>query len=203
MDIKNITTEIVDKDSISQEILDFCKQASLKTDDPAHKNMYHDNWQDHPEVLPYVLYIHKRFKGDNGDFFVLRVDGIIEAIAGVYISSFDSNVAIGGVRAWVNPQYRAKMLVGHHLLPLHLEWAKEKRCKTIALTFNEYNKRLVNYFKRSGLGVPKERNANRMFYNGVHEVPFTCEIQFTEQWVIYDKIDPDYEPDWESIRWHV
>lgn len=202
MDIENIDTELVNKNSISQEILDFCKQASLKTDDPAHENMYHEHWQDHPEVLPYVLYIHKRFKDNNGDFFVTRINGKIEAIAGVYISAFDSNVAIGGVRAWVNPEYRARMLVGHHILPLHLAWAKEKGCKTIALTFNEYNKRLVNYFKRSGLGVAKDRTPDRMFYNGVNEVPFTCEIQFTEQWVIYDKIDPTYNPNWHLIKWN-
>ena len=40
-----------------------------------------------------------------------------------------------------------------------------------------------------------------MFYKGVNEVDFPCNIQYTKQWVIYDKIDPEYTPDWHAIKW--
>ena len=183
------------------EILSFAKFASKFTEDPAHVNMWHDNWVDHPNTLPYLIYNSTRFANGNGQFFVLKIDGIVQAISGVHISSFDTNIALGGVRSWISPEYRAKMLIGHHLLPAQLQWAKDNNLKTIALTFNDYNKRLINYFKRSGMGVPKERNPNRLFYNGVYEVPFSINIQYTEQWAIYHKIDESYTPNWEKIKW--
>ena len=198
-----IETEIVNKKTQSQELLDFCYNAGLLTSDEAHVNMFHKNWHDRPETLPYVLYLSKRFAGDNGEFFIIRINGKIEGISGVQVSNFDSNVAMGGVRSFISPEHRAKMLIGHHLLPLQLAWAKQRGLKTILLSFNEYNKRLMNYFKRSGMGVPKARNPDRMFYNGVNEVPFSVNIQHTQQWVLYHKIDEKYEPNWESIRWRV
>lgn len=200
---QNITTSIVNKKNISKEILDFCSHASKFTDDPAHVNMFHKNWEDRPETLPYLIYMSQRFKDNNGDFYILRVDNVIKAISGVQISPFDSNVAMAGIRSWIVPDMRAKMYIGHFLLPLHLSWAKEKNLKTVLLSFNGYNKRLMNYFKRSGMGVPKKRNHTRLFHNGVHEVPFSVDIQFTQQWVLYHKIDEKYEPNWESIRWRV
>jgi hypothetical protein len=183
------------------EIFNFAKRASEYTSDPAHVNMWHNHWEDHPETLPYLIYISKRFANNNGQFFVLRIDNEIEAISGVHVSNFDSNVALGGVRSWVNEPHRAKFLIGRHLLPLQLSWAKDKGLKTIALTFNEYNKRLLNHFRRSGLGIKKKRNPNSLFYNGVNEAPFPCNVQYTKQWVIYHKIDENYEPNWENIKW--
>ena len=196
-----IETEIVNKEKQSSELLDFCSNAGLLTSDEAHVNMFHKNWHDRPETLPYVLYLSKRFAGDNGEFFILRINGKIEGISGVQISSFDKNVALGGVRSFISPEHRAKMLIGHHLLPMQLAWAKSRNLKTLALSFNHYNKRLMNYFKRSGMGVPKKRNPDRMFYNGVNEVPFSVNIQHTQQWVLYHKIDETYTPDWEKIAW--
>ena len=199
--MSNITTDIVDKKRKSEELLEFCKAASLITSDPAHVNMYHKHWEDRPETLPYLIYQSTRFAKSSGDFFILRINGKIEAISGVQISKFDENVAMAGVRSFINPEQRAKMYIGHHLLPLHLAWAKNKNLKTVLLSFNLYNKRLMNYFKRSGMGVPKERNSSRLFYNGVHEVPFSVNIQHTEQWVLYHKIDENYIPNWEKIKW--
>jgi hypothetical protein len=186
---------------VKEDILSFAKFASKFTEDPAHVNMWHDNWIDYSNTLPYLIFNSTRFANGNGQFFVLKIDGKIEAISGVHVSSFDPNVALGGVRSWISPEYRAKMLIGHHLLPAQLQWAKDNNLKTIALTFNDYNRRLINYFKRSALGVPKKRNATRLFYNGVNEVPFSINIQYTEQWAIYHKIDESYEPDWEKIKW--
>ncbi len=199
---QNITTAIVNKKTQSKEILDFCGYASTFTNDPAHVNMYHKNWEDRPETLPYLIYISERFRDNNGDFYVLKINNVIKAISGVQISPFDTNVAMAGIRSWIDPSLRAKMYIGHHLLPLHLSWAKEKDLKTILLSFNGYNKRLMNYFKRSGMGVPKQRNETRLFNNGVYEVPFSVDIQYTEQWVLYHKIDESYEPDWKKIMWN-
>ena len=53
----------------------------------------------------------------------------------------------------------------------------------------------------TGVSIAKKRNPNSMFYKGVNEVDFPCNIQYTKQWVIYDKIDPEYTPDWHAIKW--
>ena len=192
--------EKVNKKEKSKELLKFCKSASLITSHPAHVNMYHHHWEDHPESLPYLIYISERFKDNNGEFFTLRIDGEIKAISGVQKSKFDPNVAMAGIRSWIVPNLRAKMYIGHYLLPEHLAWAKSNDLKTVLLSFNNYNKRLMNYFKRTGMGVPKKRNETRLFHNGVFEVPFSVNIQHTEQWVLYHKIDETYEPNWGNIR---
>ncbi len=197
---QNIKVYKVDKKLQSNEILEFCKFANSFADDPAHVNMYHKYWQDHPETLPYLIYNSDRFKDSNGDFFVLKLNRKIVAISGVQKSSFDDNVAMAGIRSWIVPNLRAKMYIGHYLLPEHLAWAKSNGLKTVLLSFNNYNKRLMNYFKRTGMGVPKKRNETRLFHNGVFEVPFSVNIQHTEQWVLYHKIDETYEPNWENIR---
>ena len=191
------------KDLTKNQILDFCIFASSFKEDPAHVNMYHKNWEDHPETLPYLVFISHRFAKGNGEFFVLLEDEKIIGISGIHISAFDKNVALGGVRTWLPKKYRGKFLVGRYLLPRQLAWAKQQHLKTIALTFNEYNKNLIPYFTRTGVSISKKRNPNSMFYKGVNVVNFPCNIQYTKQWIIYDKIDLDYEPDWESIRWHV
>ena len=53
---QNIKVYKVDKKLQSNEILEFCKFANSFADDPAHVNMYHKYWQDHPETLPYLIY---------------------------------------------------------------------------------------------------------------------------------------------------
>lgn len=199
------TFSIIDKDlyldkTFKNNFLLFCKQASLETSEPAHANMWTENWINDWNTLPYHVYVSGRFK-DNGDIFVTTIEDNIEAVSGVYISEFDPMVAIGGVRSWVNSKFRGKFIVGRHILPQQLKWARNKNCKTVALTFNEYNKRLIPYFKRTGFGIKKERNPDSLFYTGLHEVPFPVRIQNTRQWIIYNKIDPDYDPDWKSIAW--
>lgn len=181
--------------------IDFLKRASLEINYPAHKNMWSKSWEQEPATLPYLLYRKKRFSNPKGEFHVLKVDDQIQAVAGVYLSDFDENVAIGSVRAWVSNEYRGKFLIGKHILPEQLAWAKQKNCKLFFLTFNEYNKNLIKIVKRNGLGRAKNRTPDMLFYNGIKEAPFPCNIQYTKQWVVYDVIDENYIFNWDSIRW--
>jgi len=182
-------------------ILKFCFDAFQEKDEPSHINMWDDDWGNNPSTLPYLIYHSNRFKQDNGDVFALLKFGEMIAISGVNKSDFDPYVALGGVRTWVNKSYRGQFLVGRHLCPLQLAWAKQRNYKTLCLTFNEYNKRLIPYFKRSGLGIQKKRNVNSLFYNGQFHVDYPLKINNTKQYVVYHKIDESYEPDWNSIRW--
>lgn len=182
-------------------ILLYCKKAFEEKDEPSHANMWSDDWENDNAVFPYLLYISDRFKNGKGDMFVLLDDDHnILALSGVNISDFDTKVALGGVRTWLNKEMRGKFVIGRNILPVQLKWAKDHNMKTIALTFNEYNKRLLPYFKRSGFGIEKKRNSNSMFYNGQFHVEFPVTINYTKQWVIYHKIDDLYQPNWESIR---
>jgi hypothetical protein len=163
--------------------------------------MYDNDWKNNDAVLPYLIYCSDRFKNENGDMFVLFDEqNNIRALSGVNISDFDKNVALGGVRTWLDKDLRGKFVIGRYILPVQLKWAKDKNLKTIALTFNDYNKRLLPYLKRSGFGIEKKRNPDSMFYNGQYHVDFSVLINYTKQWAIYHKIDETYEPNWESIR---
>ena len=183
-------------------ILDFCRIAFLEKSEPSHKVMYDDNWENSPGTLPYLIYKSDRFVNDNGDFFLLMEDDQIKGCAGVNIlNEFDKNVAIAGVRTWLNKELRGKFIVGRYLLPAHLKWSKQKNLKTVVITLNEYNKRLIPYFKREGLGIKKNRTEDSMFYNGQHHLEFSVNLYHTKQYVMYHKIDEGYEPDWEQIRY--
>lgn len=182
-------------------ILSYCKNAFKEKSEPSHANMYADDWENNNAVFPYLIYISDRFKNDKGDMFVLLDnDNTILALSGVNISDFDSNVALGGVRTWLNKDLRGKFVIGRNILPIQLKWAIEHDMKSIALTFNDYNKRLIPYFARSGLGIQKKRKPGSLFYNGQYILDFPVTINYTKQWVIYHKIDDLYQPDWESIR---
>lgn len=177
-----------------EEVMDFIHDASLCIDDPAHVNM---------RTLPDLLYgDDKRFSGDNGTYYLLKINDKIAIGSGVYVSKFDPYVALGGVRSWVNEEHRGKFLLGGTILPKHLEWSKAMGMKTLALTFNEYNKHLIRNFGKTGLGTPRRRPEGAIFHGSdPHIVPFPVEIQYTQQWVLYRKIDENYEPNWQSIRW--
>jgi hypothetical protein len=183
------------------EILDFCKQAFEEKSEPSHVNMWDDDWENNPATLPYLLYESNRFINNNGDMFLILDDNNeILAMSGVNISDFDPNVALGGVRTWLNKDMRGKFVIGRYLLPMQLKWAKDHNLKIIALTFNDYNKRLIPYFKRSGFGIEKKRNPDSMFYNGQFHIDFPVTINHTKQWVLYHKIDEQYQPNWENIK---
>lgn len=187
---------IINKDMI----LDYCRRAYAEKSEPSHVNMWDDDWENNNAVFPYLIYKSDRFKDGKGDMFVLLDGDDIVALSGVNVSDFDSNVALGGVRTWLNKDMRGKFVIGRNILPMQLKWAIEHKIKTIALTFNDYNKRLIPYFKRSGFGIEKKRNIDSMFYYGQFHVEFPVTINYTKQWVIYHKIDDLYQPDWESIR---
>lgn len=194
--------QIINYDDIHKlDFLEFCKNASLDTSMPAHENMWNANWQQDPGTLPYLLEIEKRFSENTGEFVVLKYGDEIVACSGSYRSDFDDLIAVVGVRSWVNKDHRSKFLLGKYLYPRHVKWAKENGFKQIIITFNEYNKKLTNVFLRNGLGVVKNRKSTSLFFNGVNEVPFPVKIKNTRQFILYEKLDPDWDFDYQKIKY--
>jgi hypothetical protein len=187
------------------EFFDFLKTESLEVDQPASINLYTDDWETNVHTLPYILKNTKRFNGINGEFYIVYDRDKIIACGGVYISEFDENIAIAGVRTWVSKNYRHLSLNKDYLLVEHKKWVVDRNMKMIALSFNEYNKNIIQIFKRNRLGEKpgriNSRKPHNMFYNGLHEVNFPVTIQYTQQWVIYEKIDDTFDFDWSSIEW--
>lgn len=200
MEIK-IYKELLDK----QQFFNFCQEQSYLCKKEVSKNMWDDDWKHKKNTLPYILEFTDRFN-EKGEFFILYDKEKIVACGGVYISNFSNDVALAGVRTWVNINYRHNSLIKDYLLTEHKKWCINKNIKLIALSFNEYNKNIIKIFKRNRLGEKNTRINNRkpcnLFYNGLHEVEFPVSIQNTMQWVIYEKLDPDFLFDWLSIKFH-
>jgi hypothetical protein len=146
----------------------------------------------------------ERFSGGDGEFHIIKDGNKIVGCGGVQLAHFNNRVALAGVRTWITPEYRNKMIVARHLLPVHKAWAIKKNCKQVALSFNQYNKNLTRPFTRTRAGESSDRIQRRtpdmMFYNGVNEVDFKVCIQYTPQWVIYEKLDVNWSFDWQTIK---
>jgi hypothetical protein len=196
-DIRLLTYDKLENKNL---FFEFCQQASQEINQPAHTNMWADNWQTRPDTLIYQIYNRHRYF-DNGGRFHLALDGgVIVACSGVYKSAFSNEVAFGGCRTWISKEYRHLGLPREIFLPAHKQWAIDNNCKVIAITFNDYNKNLIETFKRKRLGEARSpRQPHHLFYSNFNEVDFPVVIQYTRQWVIYEKLDVTFEFDWTSI----
>ena len=120
------------------------------------------------------------------------------------INPFNNQIALAGVRTWVKNEYRHLSLNKEYLLVEHKKWCIGHDIKLIALSFNDYNKNIIEIFKRNRLGEKNERINKRepknLFYNGIEEFEFPVIIQYTPQWVIYEKLDKNFNFNWESVK---
>ena len=98
-------------------------------------------------------------------------------------------------------KYRNKSLPREILLPAQKKWAQDRNSGAIGLTFNDYNKNLIYAWKRKRLGeLRTPRQSHHLFYNNFNEVDFPVTIQYTKQWIIYEKLDPTFNFDWSTIK---
>ena len=185
---------------IEEQFFKFCKEASLH-DDPAAVNMWSDDWQNQPHTLPYILLNSDRYSKPNGEFFLLFHCSEIIGCGGIYFSEFDTRFALVGCRTWMHRDYRNRSLPREFLLPAQKQWAQERDASAVGITFNEYNKNLINTWKRTRLGEQRlPRQPHHLFYNNFNEVDFPVTIQYTKQWIIYETLNQDFVFDWTSIK---
>lgn len=178
----------------------FLKEARKETTQPAHENMWYDDWQNKNNTLPYLLEYTNRFSA-SGKYHVIFDRDQVVGCSGVYTSAFCDELAIAGTRTWVAKEYRHLSVAREVLLPAEKAWAIENKFKAIAICFNDYNKNMAKIWKRVRLGEKRTpRQSHHLFYNGVNELEFPVTIQYTKQWVMYEKLDPSFEFDWVSIK---
>lgn len=187
-------------DSEQDSFIEFLKEASKETSQPAHENMYDVDWQSKNNTLLYILENTTRFK-TNGFYQIIFDNDKVVASGGAYASDFSNDIAILGARTWIHKEYRHKLISREHLLPNQKQWAIDNGFKVIALTFNDYNKNLMTLWHRTRLGESRPIRESRHFgYNGVTELEFPVNIQYTKQWVLYEKLS-DWDFDWSQIEW--
>ena len=58
----------------------------------------------------------------------------------------------------------------------------------------------VPYRSRAGEG-PIRRTKKHLFYSNINRVEFPVNIQNTKQWVLYEKIDVNWDFDWKTIEY--
>jgi hypothetical protein len=185
--------------SENDSFIEFLKEASTETTQPAHENMWDDEWENKNNTLPYLLEKTDRFKS-RGAYNIIFDNNVVVACSGIYTSAFCSDLAIAGTRTWINKDYRNKS-IARDILVTEKAWAIENKFKAVGICFNDYNKNLINIWKRIRLGEKRTpRQSHHLFYNGVNELEFPVTIQYTKQWIIFEKLDPAFDFDWELIR---
>lgn len=178
----------------------FCQEQSIEKQ-PASSNMWSQTWETDPQTLLYVLNYTDRFDYPNGNFTILYDNDTIAACGGIYRSEFSHDLAIAGCRTWIEKRYRNKMIAREFLLPEHKKWAIKTKCKAIGLTFNDYNKNIIYAWKRRRAGETRIlRQPHHLFYNNFNEIDFSLNIQHTEQWLVYEKLDTNFSYDWNTIK---
>lgn len=185
--------------SQKEEFVVFLKETSKEILQPAHENMWDNDWQNKNNTLLYLLENTSRFSG-YGMYNVLFDGGKVIACSGIYTSAFCRDLAIAGTRTWVRKDYRHLSIAREQLLPAEKKWAIAHGFKGIAVCFNDYNKNMSKLWNRVRLGENRTpRQPRHMFYNGVNTLPFPVTIQHTKQWVIYEKLDPLFDFDWTQL----
>jgi hypothetical protein len=185
----NISTDQCNKNMLG-DIFNFCSAAEKETDKLAYVNMTTQNWDEKPNTLLYLLEKTDRFHKHNGLFSFLYDKDKIIACSGVYKSSFDPYVAIGGVRSWVLSGYRSKYLISKKIIPHQISWCNSLNLKVFALTFNEYNNKFMMILNRSGKYSSRSSKLN---YPNMEILNRLSHIQGVNQYVMYQKLDSEYK----------
>jgi GNAT superfamily N-acetyltransferase len=182
------------------EFFNFLREQQT-TDDPAWANMWDDHWDTKPNTLPYILIKTNKYQGQEGAFYVVYDGKKAIACGGVAKLATNSLIALAGTRTWISEEYRNQNIARNYLLPEHKQWAIKNNCKQVALTFNDYNKNIIAIWKRTRLGESRTPREPRHFcYSNFNEVTFPVTIQYTSQWVIYEKLDTAWNFNWETIK---
>jgi len=124
------------------------------------KKSISDKMFDNPDICRNYLY---EYRNDSANLFYILKNGRYRQGAYFVITDFDNNfIASAGwneydsdtalilTRMIVQPEHRAKYIIGNHLLPKIIEQTKDY--KKVWITANNYNKSIYTWFERSNQG---------------------------------------------------
>jgi len=125
---------------------EFCLRIEqTEATNPTAVNMMYTGWEDNPACLLYVLYKEKRFSPPTGQYIAMVENNKIISGTGVYLAD---DVAVLLARTWTLPEHRGEFILHEHLLPELLRWSRSKGAKSAIVTFNEYNKGHLVWWRR-------------------------------------------------------
>jgi GNAT superfamily N-acetyltransferase len=163
-------------------------QLASMLDDPAAKNYDIVDWHHKNDTLLYAFFNKKRFDVFN----ILHHNGTPIAMSGAYVFN---HVPIIGVRTFTHPDYRGG---GHwcqarHILPAQIDYYENLGYKKVWLTFNSYNKKLINFLKRMSEGKASHMGGGpKTIYKNLKWYDEPQVIQYTDQ-IIAELIIEDYK----------
>lgn len=162
-------------------------------DDPAAKNYAVDDWEERTDTLLYAFYKKKRF-----DIFnILYHKDTPIAMAGAYVFNHQPII---GVRTFTHPDFRGGgyWCQARYILPAQIDYYDEQNYKTVWLTFNSYNHKLVNFLKRISEGKASHFGAGKIspknLYKHLKWYDEPQVIQYTDQ-IIAELNISDYKKD--------
>tara|TARA_B100000424_G_scaffold271372_1_gene273834 strand:- start:1783 stop:2364 length:582 start_codon:yes stop_codon:yes gene_type:complete len=176
-----------------RKALESLSKYASTLDDPAAKNYAIDDWQERPDTLLYAFYARKRFQ----IFNMLYHQDTPIAMAGAYVFNHQPII---GVRTFTHPDFRGG---GHwcqarYILPAQIDFYEQQKYKTVWLTFNSYNHKLVNFLKRISKGKASHFGAGKSspknLYKHLKWYDETKVIQYTDQ-IIAELNISDYKKD--------
>lgn len=175
----------------------FLLKASREKNQPAHVNM---SLRNDSHTLYYLLNNTDRFK--KGIFNILFDDNKVIACSGCYIPNFSKEIAICGSRTWIDIEFRNMHIARDFLLPAEKKWAINKNMKCILLTFNEYNKNIIELWFRKRLGEKRNLRERKHFgFDNLHTLEFPVSINYTKQWILFELLDKNFSFNWSIYRW--
>jgi hypothetical protein len=107
---------------------------------------YHPDHRHSPGNLFYVLK-QGRYRHGRGKYFIVTDNDKYVCSAGWNEYDLDSHIALLLTRMYVDPEYRARYIIGNTILPLIIEETTNYAKRWI--TANEYNRAIYSYFERA------------------------------------------------------
>ena len=166
------------------------------SDDPAAANM---QWQKTAGFL-YNIKNQLRWRTDQGKIFLILDQGQPVAVSCIEFPEHSHNWAVGGVRTWITPAYRSRQLASF-FLNKQMQWAVERNCNFILLTFNDYNKAAWTAVKSD---AKYRRAANwSAWWDDCLAAPDQIRVRNTLQWCVIKPVqcNNNHQNLQELIQW--
>lgn len=181
--------------AFSDDLKNLC-QSSETDDSPAAVNYHWKDWQDRPASLMYVLAVEGRY--DHGFLDLLYQDGVLVAVSGCYAADWNPAVLVMGSRAYTRVDRRGQdWYHGEHLFPRQWDHAVENGYRAAVISFNDYNDRLLRFFRLAAKGRFKSTMIPN-FYRSWQILPDRYLIKHTAQNLVAKLIDDATWAEFES-----